>query len=257
MDHNKLMKTGIILCLLFCFGSSIQVLFWNLRTFGIHRASNSNGLELSSISNYSDLIFFAEVKDAECDTSRPITCPLRTFFQTHFPNHQVILSPPLHYCDGHHSGSENYGILIRNGIEFEQVHYPDPECLFIRRPYGIRIKENTYLTFHSNPGNERELVSLEKVFGYFQNQNTLLIGDLNTGCHYVQFETLRKNPIGSNYDWILPENAFTNLEKSCPYDRIITTKDLSNQVYDSRVLNHNREAERIKSDHYPIALSVN
>jgi hypothetical protein len=249
------MRIGLLFVLFSCV-SGLEVLFWNLRTFGIHRASSANGQQLYAIANTSDIIFFAEVKDSDCNLDNPITCPLKTFFQSYFPDHSIILSPPLHYCDEKHSGSEIYAILIRKDLKYQMVSYPDSECLFIRRPYGIKIEDKTYLTFHSNPGNEKELVFLDKVFQYFDNQNTLIIGDFNTGCHYVQFKTLENFPIGNNYVWKLAENAFTNLERSCPYDRIVTTLDFSDNVYNARVLNHNKEAERIKSDHYPIAVSV-
>lgn len=250
------MRFWIYLFACFSVASSLQLLFWNLRTFGIHRASREHGLELSNIVSSYDIALFAEVKDANCTE---LFCPIRTFFQNYFPQHQIYLSPPLHYCNHQHAGSEEYGILLKN-IPYEIVHYPDPDCLFIRPPYGVRIheegKEMVVLVFHSNPGNKNELIALEKVFEYFGNENILLMGDLNTGCHYVSFEELKQYPIGKNYGWKLGEDVYTNFEKSCPYDRIVSTQDLFPYLHNAQVLNYAKEAERIGSDHYPISVNV-
>ena len=82
------------------------------------------------------------------------------------------------------------------------------------------------------------------------------MGDLNTGCHYVSFDTLRGYEIGRKYDWLLSEKSFTNVEQTCPYDRIVSTRDISGKLRNQRVLNQNNEAERIKSDHYPISVEL-
>lgn len=234
----------------------LSLLFWNLRTFGVHRASAEHGQELSKIASSFDILLFAEVKDSECSG---IHCPLQTFFQTYFPEHHVLLSPPLHYCNHQNAGSEEYAILIKSN-QYEFVHYEDKDCLFIRPPYGIRIHEGgqdyVILLFHSNPGNKNELIALEKVFKQFGNQNILLMGDLNTGCRYVSFDELNHYSIGQNYKWKLDQHVFTNFEKSCPYDRIVSTNDVYDHLDNGRVLNLYREAERIGSDHYPIAVDL-
>lgn len=249
-----------ILTLLFVYQvSPLHLLFWNLRTFGEHRASDEVGEQLHQITSPYDILLFAEIRDSDCSTNP--SCAIRTFFQKHFPEYQIFLSPSLHYCSKIHSGSEEYAMLVRrtnDGQNISMIHYDDKDCLFIRRPYGLRLVKNglytNILVFHSNPNNEKELISLSDVFQQFGDHRTLLLGDLNTGCHYVMFKTLDQYEIRKNYDWILDENVFTNLEKTCPYDRIISTKDISCRLQHQRVLNESREAERIKSDHYPISV---
>jgi hypothetical protein len=182
---------------------------------------------------------------------------LKTFFENHFPDYHLYLSPSLHYCRKNKLGSEEYAILVKKNLNLsvDFIHYNDSNCEFIRRPYGIQLNHFwRVLLFHSNPNNENELVSLSKVFEQFGNQKTLLMGDLNTGCHYVSFDKLNEFPIGKNYKWLLSEHLYTNLEKSCPYDRIITTPDINKLCRNAKVLNENQEAERIKSDHYPISV---
>jgi hypothetical protein len=239
---------------------SIQILFWNLRTFGKNRASDEIGEQLYQITSNYDILLFAEIRDSDC-TKNP-SCRIHTFFQKYFHEYQLFLSPSLHYCDHTNSGSEEYAILVRRSEILgtpTMIEYHDRNCDFIRKPYGIRI-ENEKLTinlllFHSNPNNQKELINLSNVFKQFNDHKTLLLGDLNTGCHYVSFQELDKYEIRKNYDWILEDHTFTNLEKTCPYDRIIATKDISSShLRDQRVLNKNREAERIKSDHYPISV---
>jgi hypothetical protein len=253
------LSNWIVFLTLVCYVSSLSILFWNLRTFGVHRASHEHGIELSKIASSFDIILFAEIKDAECAKERPFMCPMKSFFTKYLPEHQIYLSPPLHYCDQSAAGSEQYGILLKH-IPYEPIHYEDKECLFIRPPYGVRIHYEgqtlVILVFHSHPGSKEELIGLEKVFAYFGNENVLMLGDLNTGCHYITFQELERYPIGSNYTWVLGKNDFTNLEKSCPYDRIVSTQDPSFRVKSAQVLKQYREAERIGSDHYPICVTV-
>jgi hypothetical protein len=239
--------------------SPIRIMFWNLRTFGEHRASDEIGRQLYQISSEYDILLFAEIRDSDCNTHP--TCPLSKFFEKYFPEYQLFLSPSLHYCSNTHSGSEEYAMLVRRSISFDNIsmiHYEDKDCIFIRRPYGLKISKNQMdyhlLLFHSNPNNQKELVSLSNVFHQLGDQRILLLGDLNTGCHYVSFETLNAYEIRKNYDWLLSEKSFTNVEQTCPYDRIISTKDISSHLRNQKVLNENNEAHRINSDHYPISV---
>jgi hypothetical protein len=165
--------------------------------------------------------------------------------------------------DQQHSGSEEYAMLIKKDYQFdsvEMVHYEDKNCVFIRRPYGLKLSKNGeiyhILVFHSNPNNEKELVELSNVFTQFGNEKTIMMGDLNTGCHYVSFSELSHYPIGQNYSWILDENMYTNVEKTCPYDRIVSTNDMKSLIRNHSVLNEHDEAKRIGSDHYPISVEV-
>ena len=237
----------------------LKILFWNLRTFGEHRATDEIGQQLYQIASPYDILLFAEIRDSDCNNHS--TCPLSKFFDTYFKEYQVFLSPSLHYCSNVHSGSEEYAMLVRKDISLENIsmiHYDDKDCTFIRRPYGLKVSRDRtdyhILLFHSNPNNQKELVALSDVFRQFGDQRTFLLGDLNTGCHYVSFETLDSFEIRKNYEWLLSETSFTNVEQTCPYDRIISTKDVSSSLHDQRVLNTNNEAHRIKSDHYPIAV---
>jgi hypothetical protein len=237
-----------------CFG----ILFWNLRTFGKNRATNENGQSLYQITNAYDVLLFAEIKDSDCQ--KDMDCPLKTFFQTHFQDYELYLSPTLHYCDHRNAGSEEYALLVRKGLfsSTKMVHYDDQECLFIRPPYGLEVEMDgeklNILLFHSNPNNLKELVELAQVFRQFGNRKTILMGDLNTGCHYVSFDTLKSYDIGKNYTWLLSEKTFTNVEQTCPYDRIIFTNDIANHGCRGDVMNKNNEAKRIQSDHYPISI---
>jgi hypothetical protein len=233
----------------------LNLLFWNLRTFGKGRATENHGKELADITQNYDIILFAEIKDAEC--SKDVNCPIKKFFEKHFPSYQLYLSPPLYYdTPFKKSGSEQYAILVKKTISsIHMIEYPDKETIFIRRPFGIEISDKVkILLFHSHPNSEKELLTLSEVFRFFGNRKTILLGDLNTGCHYVGFERLNEFDIGKDFDWLISENIFTNYEQTCPYDRILATKDISHSCKDGFVLNQSNEAKRIDSDHYPIGI---
>jgi hypothetical protein len=249
----------IVLLSLFSLCYSTSLLFWNLRTFGKGRATEDHGIQMSEITNPYDILLFAEVKDANCDPIHS-SCSIKDFFGKHFPDYQLYLSPPLYYdTPFKKSGSEEYAILVRKHISVQKmIEFSDNESVFIRRPFGIELTNGfKILLFHSHPNSEIELVSLSKVFQQFRNQKIILMGDLNTGCHYVGFDKLNRFDISKDYDWMIPENVFTNAEQTCPYDRVITTKDISHLCHQGYVLNHSHEAKRIDSDHYPIGIECN
>lgn len=243
--------------LVYC--NAIDVLFWNLRTFGTGRATPEIGKQLHDIVTSSDIIMFAELKDAECYTGNK--CFLKDYFNTYLPDFTFIMSPPLHYCNGYINGAEEYGFLVKSSLNIstQLLFYPDNECLFIRTPYALYVNSSFIIVvFHSMPGNANELEHLGDVITYFSNvtKNVILLGDLNTGCKYTSFVTLDKYPIRMSYDWLLRDDDFTNIHLNCPYDRIISTKELSSSVFGSRVLKEANEASRIGSDHYPIATTI-
>ena len=237
--------------------SPTRLLFWNLRTFGKGRATEAHGIELASIVSSYDILLFAEIKDSDCESNQ--FCSIKEFFEKFLPNYHLYLSPSLYYdTPFKKSGSEQYAILTKKNISVQTIEYQDHESTFIRRPFGIQLTNGVkVLVFHSHPNSETELVSLSKVFRYFGNQKTILLGDLNTGCHYVSFDTLDQNDIRKDYDWLIPETTLTNADQTCPYDRILSTKDISHSCQQGYVLNQNKEAKRIDSDHYPIGIECN
>ena len=254
------MKSLLFFCLWMwiTYSLPLNLLFWNLRTFGKGRATEEHGKQMAQITQNYDILLFAEIKDSEC--SQVVDCPLRKFFETHFPSYQLFLSPPLYYdTPFKKSGSEQYAILVKKTISsIHMIEYPDHETIFIRRPFGIELSDQVkVLLFHSHPNSEKELLSLSNVFRFFGNQKTILMGDLNTGCHYVGFEKLNDFDIRKDFDWLISETIFTNYEQTCPYDRILATKDISHFCKDGYVLNQSQEAKRIDSDHYPIGIQCN
>jgi hypothetical protein len=251
------MKYILILLLLLPAVYSTSILFWNLRTFGKGRATQEHGRELASISNGYDILLFAEVKDADCNLYEH--CPIKDFFETYLPDYHLNLSPSLYYnIPFRNLGSEQYAILTRKNITVEMIEYPDEQATFIRRPFGIQLSNGVkILVFHSHPNKEIELIALANVFHYFGNKKIILMGDLNTGCHYVSFNHLDENSIRKDFDWLMADNQYTNFELNCPYDRIIATRDISPSCNDGIVLNMYNEAKRIESDHYPISIECN
>jgi hypothetical protein len=183
------------------------------------------------------------------------------FFEKYFPDYHLNLSPPLHYCHSEsHSGSEEYGLFVKKSFpyNFTMVSYPDSQCKMIRRPFGLTFDSPqpfTVLLFHSMPGNKQELVLLDDVMQHF-GDHTFLMGDLNTGCEYISFSELDHFPIRSNRTWVLGDRKYTNLHLCCPYDRILATYTMKNDLSFPRVECNNKEADRIQSDHYPISVQL-
>jgi hypothetical protein len=240
--------------LLICNVLSHPILFWNIRTFGVHRATPEVGEQLQQIVSPYDVLLFAEIRSWEGKE-------IRSYFDHYLSNYTMLISPPLHFCHSDtHSGSEEYGLFVKNTFPYkvEMVSYEDPQCKFIRRPFGLKIHsspEYHILVFHSMPGNKQELILLDDVLRHF-SPNVVLLGDLNTGCEYTSFSELNHFPIRSNYTWVLPDKKYTNFHLNCPYDRIIATYTSKNDLSFPKVLCNGNEASRIGSDHYPITVEL-
>lgn len=257
----KMLNKIFILLILINYNYGLKSLFWNLRTFGENRAKPEYGNELSKIVEEFDLLLFAELRDWNCYTT---DCYLKSYFKEYLSGYELFITPPLHYCDKHHSGAEEYGIFIKENIHpIEKKIISYSGCEFIRPPWGIYIQTNelelVIIVFHSMPGSKNELVALDKVFQEFSvySKNILLMGDLNTGCEYTSFDYINKFNIGKSYEWILSKSDFTNEKLNCPYDRIIATHEMKKHISKSGSLTENNEALRINSDHYPIFVEIN
>jgi len=109
---------------------------------------------------------------------------------------------------------------------------------FAREPYIARFKSKkgnftfVLITIHTTPEKAiAEIGSLDEVVKWARKNYTgetefIVMGDFNASCSYASPGELDKLAIrGSNYYWIVPDDAKTNLsaKSNCAYDRFVLT----------------------------------
>ena len=106
---------------------------------------------------------------------------------------------------------------------------------FQREPFVARFGNKSgnftfvMINIHTSPASAvAEIGALAEVVEwarqrYAGEDDFIVLGDFNAGCGYASTEDMQKLDLsGSEYVWIVPHDADTNLAKSkCAYDRIV------------------------------------
>jgi len=137
----------------------------------------------------------------------------------------------------------------------------------------FKIKNNSFdfvlINIHTDPDEAtREINSLTlaalKARELFNDRDIIILGDLNADCRrgdaYFDEEDFSSPLRASDYIWLIPNEADTNIaESDCTYDRIIITRnaweDFKGEwgvfLFDG-LYSLNSEKARSVSDHYPV-----
>ncbi|HLC79838.1 MAG TPA: endonuclease/exonuclease/phosphatase family protein [archaeon] len=219
---------------------SLRIATWNLQIFGQKKASNSELLSYyaDKISEY-DVIVVQEIRDEE-QTAFPKLCEL-------LPDFECKVSSRA----GKSSSKEQYGIIYRKAILLEDIDYNQPEYqeLFERPPLELRLSFEgwnfTLITIHVDPDKaEEEMEYLEELFEN-NEEDTILLGDLNTDCTYYKENLLQDF---EEWDWIITnEEDTTTSNTNCTYDRIIINNPTKDNYIQHGIMN---DVTLQQSDHY-------
>src|SRR3989344_8019636 len=219
---------------------SLRIATWNLQIFGQKKASNSELLSYyaDKISEY-DVIVVQEIRDEE-QTAFPKLCEL-------LPDCECKVSSRA----GKSSSKEQYGIIYRKAILLEDIDYNQPEYqeLFERPPLELRLSFEgwnfTLITIHVDPDKaEEEMEYLEELFEN-NEEDTILLGDLNTDCTYYKENLLQDF---EEWDWIITnEEDTTTSNTNCTYDRIIINNPTKDNYIQHGIMN---DVTLQQSDHY-------
>jgi endonuclease/exonuclease/phosphatase family metal-dependent hydrolase len=154
-----------------------------------------------------------------------------------------------------------FSLLAKPVLYNDSVH-----DYFAREPYTARFRSKqgnftfVLITIHTTPEKAvSEIGSLDEVVKWAKNRYAgetefIVLGDFNASCSYANPGELDKLAIrGSNYFWIVPDDAKTNLssKSDCAYDRFVLTLPAKayysghwgvDKSYDSKTI----------SDHWPV-----
>jgi len=115
------------------------------------------------------------------------------------------------------------------------------------------------IAIHTRPQSAlKEVVALHDVVewakkGFLNEDDFIVLGDFNASCTYVSPDDLEGKEIkGSEYIWIVPDDADTNLaSRDCAYDRIVITQGAKDDYAGVWGIDKAFTDNKI-SDHWPV-----
>jgi endonuclease/exonuclease/phosphatase family metal-dependent hydrolase len=143
--------------------------------------------------------------------------------------------------------------------------FPDGDNdLFQREPLVARFQvlggDFTFvlMTIHTSPSVAvEEIKALHEVFQWAQTvagteDDFIALGDFNQGCSYAEPSDFIGSPIATEYVYIVPDSADTNVSTStqCAYDRIVITPNTDGEF--TGVWGIDTVSDKSVSDHFPV-----
>jgi len=250
--------------------ASIKKASFNIQVFGRSRADKPEVMAtLAKIINEFDIVAIQEIRDS----SGTAIDKLEDEVDALGIDYEYVIGPRL----GRTSSKEQYAFMYRTDkIEpISNATYEDPDDIFHREPFMayFKIKNNSFdfvlINIHTDPDEAtREINSLTlaalKARELFNDRDIIILGDLNADCRrgdaYFDEEDFSSPLRASDYIWLIPNEADTNIaESDCTYDRIIITRnaweDFKGEwgvfLFDVLYTLDSEDAKRV-SDHYPV-----
>lgn len=248
---------------------------FNIQVFGLTKMDKPDVPDvLVQVANRYDLLLVQEIRDKSQTAIHEYLDLINA--QTDDP-FEMQLSDRL----GRTWSKEQYAYFYRPSklTVLDSYHYDDGEepdaDLFQREPYIVQFQTTTGSTFaaiglHSAPDEAQEEIDfladvVEDATVRLEEEDLLLLGDFNAGCSYVRPSQiggllLYQDPL---VDWWIGEEADTTTTSTvCPYDRILTTGELTTQTVEGSggvfLFDHafslSPTLTRAVSDHYPVEL---
>ena len=239
---------------------TLTVMTFNLEVFGPTESSDEERLStIADIVSTADLIAVQEIRDASGEAIKRLDEELNKR-----GDYDYAIGPRL----GRTRSKEQYA-FIYDPTEVKVLDtytYDDSQFdLFHREPFAAHVSsihgdfDAVILNMHTDPDEAtQEIPDLTKAIRdareHFNEPDVILAGDLNADCRYYD-EDLR-NPLRTNYRWLVPNSADTNTADSdCTYDRIIITESMKeslpkNATQHYHIITH--PSVETVSDHYPV-----
>ncbi|NRA67654.1 MAG: hypothetical protein HRU19_24445 [Pseudobacteriovorax sp.] len=245
--------------------SSHRITAFNVQIFG--RAKMAKPLPaqiLPEIMTRSQLTFLQEIRDK---SDKAINQLMDTIHETH-PNYDLLLSPAL----GRTRSKEKYAYIYDSSLLRPVTSFvlEDPDDVFEREPYVALWEDTTgahlvTIGIHVKPSAVPEelahLASYAERLSKLGLSHILILGDLNADCRYLEPDEPFILP-NLSYFTSLIDNSIdtTTTATDCTYDRFLASPDLTDDVSDGDIFDHQSyfglslEESRLISDHYAIEL---
>ncbi len=205
--------------------------------------------ELSDISNTVPQIFLDKINDGGL-------------------HYNMLVSPRTGRQDDDKTSQEQYAFYFNTAsiqpLDAGRLSDDGDDDLFQREPFLARFRAKAgnftfvLITTHTAPQLAvEEIGALDDVMSwartiYPDEGDFIALGDFNGSCNYASPADLNPLPIrGSNYRWLIPDDADTNLAAAqCAYDRIVTTTGANEDFAGTWSVDKAFTDKKI-SDHWP------
>lgn len=247
--------------------NELKIASFNIQVLGKKKVSNVEVRKvlISIISRY-DIIFIQELRDK---SGLAIKKLLTEVNKVNKDKYSMVLSNRL----GSSSSKEQYVYFYKkNKVKLlKTFQYRGSNYDFERDPFTVKFKKGnnvfTITGVHIDPDLvKKELNYLDEVLHKVQRKlstkNNILLGDLNADCKYLSKYRLSNLDLKKDRDlvWFIDSKQDTtvNTKTDCAYDRIISTSNISKNIYNSKVYEFEKDfnldyKQALKiSDHYPV-----
>eukprot|EP00756_Hemistasia_phaeocysticola_P036793 Hpha_TRINITY_DN16660_c0_g1::TRINITY_DN16660_c0_g1_i1::g.181648::m.181648 len=248
---------------------------FNVQVFGQTKMSNPFVVNaLVDMFRMYDIICMQEIRDASDSAFLQL---LREINNRGDPHYDAHLTTPR----GRSNSKEQEAYIWRSD-EFHYIHahaYKESNDEFEREPEMVLLEhlasgtQFTLLGIHITP--QDVAVEMDALIDVYKqgsaalgSTSVLILGDMNAGCSYLSNSARESLKLWTDTDWVwfLPEGTDTTVAtSSCPYDRLIATKEFEQLVvpgsaevyrFDERLPGLSSLCAKHVSDHYPISLTL-
>lgn len=254
---------------------------FNIKSFGVHKASNTTLMDLiSTIVHRYDIILIQEVRDNDLSATKKLMEHVNKGSPEFTYKH--IVSEPL----GRSSYKERYLFLYREDTVSVVKNYTyegsDEVCgtdTFIREPFVVMFSSNytalknfVLIPQHTSPDFAVKEVNalydvVTDVRKRWNSNDIVLMGDFNAGCSYISGSDWQQIRLftDKSFHWLITDEADTTVSHTnCPYDRIVVTTDMMKGVVPNSAAVYNymedlslsQELALAVSDHFPVQVEM-
>ena len=214
----------------------VRIATFNIRVFGQTKMGRPDVVQtLADIVRKYDLVAVQEIKDVSEQVADDFLAELGTGWD-------MVESPRTGRNPDDTSSREQYVYYFRTDTISaldDGVLFDDTNDQFQREPWLARfqVMDGNFtfvlINIHTKPDRAvEEVAALDDVIEWAQSRpawatedDFIALGDFNASCNYASNNELDALDLsGSDYFWIVPHTADTNLASSqCAYDRIVAT----------------------------------
>jgi len=246
--------------------NTIKIATFNIQIFGKTKAGKTGIMnQLASIIRKYDVVAVQEIKDKDNKVPRMFLDKINESGV----RYDMRVSDRTGLQPDDKNSQEQYVVYFNidtiDALDDGQLYDDSENDYFQREPFIVHLKAElgnfrfVLITIHTRPESAvEEIEALDHVFdwakGEYPNEDDFIaLGDYNAGCTYAKPNQLDSLAIsGSNYIWVVPHDAETNLAtKKCAYDRIVITRE-TEEDYNKEWEVDNSFNDKKVSDHWPV-----
>ncbi|AFU97810.1 endonuclease/exonuclease/phosphatase family protein [Simiduia agarivorans] len=245
--------------------SILKIASFNIQIFGMTKAGKPAVMaELADIVRQYDVVAVQEIKDA----SQQVPTLFLNTINADGTHYAFLLSERGGQQPDDQGSQEPYAFFYNTDtvkpVDAGQLFDDAADDLFQREPFMARFASVqggltfVMITVHTKPEEAvPEIKALHRVVQtaqahYLGEDDFVVLGDFNAGCDYASPAEFVGHAIASEYHWLIPDDADTNVStnSACAYDRILITEGMVGDYTGEWGVG--TVSSKTVSDHFPV-----